>query len=361
MAFAEQGAVMAMPHGLRPDTVATYRAEWSRYVRFAQRLGYEPDVPGRDTPWVPFLLWRFLLFRSERCKPTTIFAGLSALAHFGHYHRHVLPTRKEDGNAMLHRDIANMKREVSIIYCSKKGIRGLTYDVQHSTPLAKAAMELILSAFGVFDEAHFRRLKREDRHHLAGSAMQHTKGLRFGHFLYRDYKVASFVLGADGTYRLSTDWHRYQGQRRYVLEFASQPRWNCLRYEVRHSDLTVKATVTAADILRWHFAVLQEEGEELVFRPVAGRRPTRQGRKAWLQRILLAALPLDEVDARAMVEDVTPHAWRAGLAGDLMQAEVAWNMIGMWCRWHSMRAMRMYASRPALGAARRSLRFRPIE
>ena len=32
----------------------------------------------------------------------------------------------------------------------------------------------------------------------------------------------------------------------------------------------------------------------------------------------------------------------------------------MWCRWHSMRAMRMYASRPALFTVRRSLRFRVI-
>ena len=120
------------------------------------------------------------------------------------------------------------------------------------------------------------------------------------------------------------------------------------------------ATITAADILRWHFKILQEEGEQLVFQPVKGQSPTRQNRKTWLQETLLAALPLDETDAREMVKDVTPHAWRAGLAGDLMTAEVAWNMIAMWCRWHSMRAMRMYASRPALHTARTSKRFRLI-
>ena len=184
--------------------------------------------------------------------------------------------------------------------------------------------------------------------------------MRFGHFRCRNYTIDSFVLGADGAYRLTTDWHRYQGMRRYVLIFSPTPRWNCLRYSVRRADSTVVSVVTAADILRWHFAILRENGETLVFRPVAGQQPTRQRRKAWLQRVLLAALPLDEDAARDMVKDVTPHAWRAGLAGDLLHAEVAWNMIATWCRWHSMRAMRMYATRPALATARRSLRFRPI-
>ena len=80
--------------------------------------------------------------------------------------------------------------------------------------------------------------------------MQHTKGLRFGYFLWRNYTIDSFVLGADGTYRLSTDWHRYQGQRRYVLQFAAQPRWNCLRYSVCRPDRSVIASLTAADIIR---------------------------------------------------------------------------------------------------------------
>ena len=254
-----------------------------------------------------------------------------------------------------------MKREISIYYCNNKGIAGLTYDVAHSTPLAKNAMELLLSAFGVFGEVHFGRLQRADRHHLVASVLQHTKGLRFGHFLARDYTVNSFVLGGDGAYRLTTDWHRYQGQRRYVLEFASAPRWGCLRYDVRRRDLTIAATLTAADLLKWHFAILATNGETLVFRPKRGERPTRHERKIWLQQALLTALPLEESDARAMVSDVTPHAWRAGIAGDLMKAEVSWNMIAMWCRWHSMRAMRMYASRPSLGAARRSALFRLIQ
>ena len=45
-----------LPHGLRAGTLSTYSAEWQRYVSFAQRLQYGPDVPGRDVPWNPYLL-----------------------------------------------------------------------------------------------------------------------------------------------------------------------------------------------------------------------------------------------------------------------------------------------------------------
>ena len=41
-----------LPHGLKPGTFATYFAEWSRYVDFANRLGFT-SVPGRGVRWQP--------------------------------------------------------------------------------------------------------------------------------------------------------------------------------------------------------------------------------------------------------------------------------------------------------------------
>ena len=349
-----------LPHGLKPGTLSTYVAEWSRYVDFAVRLGFVPLVPGKDVDWVPYLLWRFMLFRAERCKPTTVFSHLSALAHFGHRHRFLLPTKKSDGRPLLHRDIACMKNEIALYYCRRKGIKGLTYDVQHSTPLGHDAIELVASAFRLVDEAAFNRLTREDAHNIAASMLQHGAAMRFGHFLYRDYTVKSFTRGADAVFRLPTDWHRYQGQRRYVLAFAENPRWQCLRYVVRGQDGSELAHLTAAKVLTWHIRRLQRAGEVHIFRPEKGGRPSRTRHRRWLQRVLWAALPLDEQAAREMVADVTPHAFRAGLAGDLHDEDVPWQTIAMWCRWHSMRAMRMYASRPALRTARTSRRFRFI-
>ena len=94
----------------------------------------------------------------------------------------------------------------------------------------------------------------------------------------------------------------------------------------------MQAQLTAADLLDWHFRMLREENEVFVFRPQKGRQPTRAERREWLVNTLLAALPLDERDARKLVADVTPHAFRAGLAGDLVDAEASWRAIAMWCR-----------------------------
>ena len=176
-----------LPHGLRPGTMSTYTAEWRRYLSFAEGFGFGADVPGRDVPWCAHLLWRFMLFRAENCKPSSVFSCLSALAHFGHHCRFVLPTRKEDGDPMLHRDIAAMKKEIALYYCAKKGIAGTTYDVEHSTPLGKSSVELMLSALAVVSESAFRALNRVDRHNMWASMAQHNVGMRFGHFLARDY------------------------------------------------------------------------------------------------------------------------------------------------------------------------------
>ena len=98
-----------------------------------------------------------------------------------------------------------MKKEIALYYCAKKGIADTTYDVEHSTPLGKSSVELMLSALAVVSESAFRALNRVDRHNMWASMAQHNVGMRFGHFLARDYRWQQFVLAADGSYRLVTD------------------------------------------------------------------------------------------------------------------------------------------------------------
>ena len=182
-----------LPHGLRPGTLSTYSAEWQRYVALAQRLGFDPDVPGRDVPWNPYLLWRFMQWRAESCKPTTVFAAVSALAHFGRQCRFLLPTKKEDGHAMFHRDIAKMKKEISLYHSSKMGHAGATYAVDHSTPLGFASVALIFSAFAVYNERSFLRLSRCDRHHLWAVVAQHARSWHAVWPLHLSYLHVAFV------------------------------------------------------------------------------------------------------------------------------------------------------------------------
>ena len=350
LAMAEER--LDLPAGLQPKTLVSYLDEFGRYVRFAERMWSEFIVPGRDEVWNAFLLWKFMLFRAEKCKPTTVFSSLSALAHCGVQHGYVLPTTKWDGNALFYRQIKNMKREISRMYRASRQVNGATYDVLRSTPVGASSISLILSHFQVVDERSFLRLSRANRHHIAVSMMQHTCGMRFGHFMWRKYTVASFPCDLYGTYRLLTDWHRYSGQRSYCLEFAREPRWPCLRYAVYGADGTRLAYLVTAQVMSWHFNQLESVGESVVFAPKFGWTPSRAQRKAWLQSTLLAALHPHETEVRRLVQLVSPHAFRAGLAGDLLRAGVPPQTIAIWCRWWSMRAMRLYAERQELCCSR---------
>ena len=328
-------------------------------MQFALRV-WDGTVPGKDEPWNAFLLWRYLCHRADTCKPTSVFSCISALAHLGIKCGFVLPSTKYDGNPLMYRQIKNMKREISLMYNAKVGADGATFDVKQSTPICNPTVSLLLSALRVYGEQFFLQLNRSNRHNVAASMMQHTCGMRFGHFLSRAYRTTSFVRDSSGSFRLMTDWHRYSGVRSYCLEFELSPRWACLRYPVYDERGNIWVTLTAAVVMQWHFGQLRRAGESLIFAPVEGATPSRLQRKQWLQRSLFAALPLDEGDARRVGQLVSPHAFRAGLTSDLLQAGVAPQTIAIWCRWRLMRAMRMYASRQELSAYRHSSAFRLI-
>ena len=347
-----------LPTGLKPKTFDSYSVEWSRYEKFVTRMWSSEAIPGKDEPWNAFLLWKYMLYRAEKCKPTTVFSAVSALAHIGTLHGHVLPTQKWDGNPLFYRQLKNMKREISQRYRSTHALNGATFDVRRSTPIGAQSVSLLLSHFRVYDKASFLSLPRQHRHHLVISMMQHTCGMRFGHFLWRNYRVSSFTRDRHGTFRLITDWHRYSGQRSYCLEFARTPRWPCLKYAVFDAEGIHTASLVTAQVMQWHFDQLESAGESIVFAPDLGQPLSRVRRKQWLQHSLLSALPSEETAVRLLVELVSPHAFRAGLAGDLLRAGVPPQSIAIWCRWWSMRAMRMYADRQELCFGRTSGRCR---
>ena len=95
----------------------------------------------------------------------------------------------------------------------------------------------------------------------------------------------------------------------------------------------------------------------MIYAPVKGEAPTREGRQDWLRQAILQALPLDDA-ARDLVVKVTPHSFRAGLAGDLYRDGVATPQIQSVCRWNSVRVVRLYAERPALLMSRSTTGFR---
>ena len=356
-----EAADPALPHGLASATLGDYKTEWTRYVQFASRR--TTLVPGQDAPWDMALLWEYVQHRSQTCKPETIKQILTKLAHFGARHSYVLATSKFDGDPVVHRNITKMKRQLTIDARAVADAEGVAYaPVDRCKPLGRRGVSMMLSAFRVSSETRFNGLARANRHHLAASVMQHTGGMRFGHFRDRDYNVDCFIVdAADGSIRLVTDWSRYSGRRQFCIEFPASPRFAAKWYEVYDVNGDVVDTYAAATLLHWHFARVRSDGETRVFAPVQGEACSREQRREWLRNALLAALPMSEVNARAAVPDVTPHSFRPRLAGDLHREGVSLQRIGSVCRWNTQRVVRLYAERPCLSMLRLTNDFRFVE
>lgn len=349
-----------LPHGLQERTLADYQLEWCRYLDFANANG-KKQVPGRDVSWDMQFLWEYMQFRARTCKPTTVTQIVTKLRHFGLMHNFPLATSRFDANPGQHGVIRNMRRQLAIDARLQMGNQGKNLaEVDRCTPVGKRSVDMLLSAFKVVDERSFRLLRREHRHHLFATVLQHTGGMRFGQFTERDYSVDAFVQDSRASFRLVTDYSRYSGARQYCVEFAAFPRYESMWYHVSNTDGVRLSVFSAATLIRWHFDMLREHGQRQVFRPVVGQLCSREQRKAWLRAVLLQALPPQEHAARALVEDVTPHSFRAGLAGDLFREGITLQTIGSVCRWNSAIAIRLYAERPCLSMSRSSDKFRFI-
>ena len=126
---------------------------------------------------------------------------------------------------------------------------------------------------------------------------------------------------------------------------------------VRSQDGTPIALITAAQVLTWHFTQLRLVGERIVFQPDPNAPTTREDRQHWMRMIIRAALPSADT-AMTRINQITPHSWRAGLAGDLYREGVAALRIQTTCRWNSTRVVRIYAERPPLTLMRSTTGFR---
>ena len=339
----------AIPHGKKESSMQTYQRQWDTYVSFVTRRGYRA-VPGRDVAWDLPLLWLFMLFRLRSCKPATIISEMSALAHFGAHFGYLRATSKHDGDSVMYRRVCNMRSQLTIDYRLSKPLQDRPEAPEQTCPLGVRAVEMILSALGIFSFRSFAAQSRYTRHHVVACVLQHAAAMRFGHFPARMYTVAMFRWSArHKAFILVTDWHRYSGVHRYTIYFRLHSRFTSTQYTVRRPGGGVLASLCPASVLFWHFSLLRKAGETVVFAPlVPGTAPVRAARQRWLRAVLLAAIPTHESAARRMVFAVTPHAFRPGLAGDLLAEGVPFDVIMRVCRWWSERVARMYAERPSL-------------
>ena len=354
------GVHQQLPHGLSAPSVKDYTAEWERYKQFAAER--REQIPGEAVQWDLALLWEYMQHRASTCRPTTIKQILTKLAHFGVRHGFILANSKFDGSPADHKAIHKMMQQLKLDARKGATARGTNYaPVERCTPIGVRGVSMLLSGFQVVNRQAFLRLRRVDRHNLALAMMQHTGGMRYGQFVTRDYNLPSFVADpADASLRLVTDWSRYAGRRTFAIEFPGSPNFASMWYKVLAPNGDLLATYPAATLLHWHFEQLREAGETRVYAPVLGESTSREARQQWLRSALLDALPIAEVEARALIDGVSPHSFRAGLSGDLFREGVAIPRIAAICRWSSMQVVRIYAERPCMSMSRLTVNFRLI-
>ena len=342
---------IGIPHGVEDATVQTYAHVWQMYLQFAARKGIR-EIPGKHVSWDMPLLWEFMKFRAQSCKPATVISNVSALAHFGWRFQNILATSKQDGDPQMYKSIVAMRRQLKLDYRASHGNLKAAYGPDQCCPVDNKSVAMVLQALRVFSRSRFRSFSRYTRHHLFGLLMRHTHGMRFGHFPARMYSRQMFVWSAvKNAYTLVTDWHRYSGQHRYVLVFKIFPDLRPRVYELQDNGSTV--FLSAAQLMQWHFADLRARDEDVVFCPDGpGIVPSRSDCQSWMRRVLLVALPLDQVAARHEISHVTSHSNRPGLAGDLLEEGMPMQAIQRICRWKSESTAVMYARRPSLSMYR---------
>ena len=131
-------------------------------------------------------------------------------------------------------------------------------------------------------------------------------------------------------------------------------------YDVFDASGEFITNLSAGMVLSWHFDQLRTAREATVFAPDVAEPFSRASRQSWLRRALRSALHPEETSTLAMIESVTPHSFRPGLAGDLLTEGVPLARIAVECRWQGTRIVRMYAERMPLIAARSARGFRRI-
>ena len=99
---------------------------------------------------------------------------------------------------------------------------------------------------------------------------------------------------------------------------------------------------TAADVLGWRVKQVGSARASRLFSPPGADAPRRSDLQCFMRWSFRSLLTMDRGELEALVEAMTPHGWRAGVAGDMHREGVRPKLIMRTGRWRSKRAMEQY-------------------
>ena len=315
-------------------------------------------VPGKHTRWKLSVLQKYLVWRANRVNYRTIHGVKSKLKYGGLCYGFGLPTAKGEGSMELRLQLAMVTRDIQ-----KKQVRankavGRSSDPKRSLALGRVAVGLLFSAYGADTESGFRSLRKSTRNWLRICVAMHTGCMRFKLMKKLCKKEVLRWSQADNTFRLASDWRKMKRGGAFTVPFPMQPQFEAMQYSSYTPQGAKRNRFTAASVFQWHVRRSGSTSGHL-FAPMGRRKVTRRAFQAWLRESFRRLLvgPQDEVDA--LVNAITPHSFRAGMASDLEREGVPRLNIKKIGRWTSDKAMEQYA-RDGLAQRLTTLTYKPL-
>ena len=164
---------------------------------------------------------------------------------------------------------------------------------------------------------------------------------------------------ADRTYRLASDWRKMKRGGAFTVPFPLNPQFSSMKYHGYSKYGHETNEFTAALILQWHIARRQTSSGNLFAPFGANSKPSRRAFQVWLRESFRRLLTGNVKEISALIAAISPHSFRAGMAGDLERERVPRLHIKKVGRWTSDSAMEQYA-RDGLAQRIQKLTFKTI-
>jgi hypothetical protein len=300
-------------------------------------------VPGKEAKFDLKVMADYLTWRANRNKKESIAGIKSKLKHVGLCYDFLLPTAKTDGpGAKMRIQLAKVTKELSKKRKKKLKAKGKSQSTKRALALGKIAVGLLFSAYGAATERGFRRASEVARHWLTICVSMHSGCMRNKLMQELWNKGSARWSQIEGLFRMAADWRKMKHGGPFTVPFPGKPKLEPMIYPAFDEKGNKIDSFTAADVLRWQIDIEGSNMCKHIWAPTGRKRPTRAALQQFIRDSFAALLTANKDEVDALVKAMTPHSWRAGMAGDLDRAghPITVNMrVG---RWFSERATKLY-------------------
>ena len=351
---------MAIETGIEPGSVSAYMVEWNLYEQFCRRKALQ-KIPGKDEPFDVKVMAKYLRWRANRNKAQSLAGIKSKLKHVGLCYDFLLSTAKNDGpGSKLRLQLAKITKSVANRKKKAMAVAGKTVRVHRALALGKIPVGMLFSAYGAATERGFRRADKAIRHWLCVSVSMHTGCMRNRLMQELWNKGSARWSQIEESYRIAGDWRKMKHGGPFSIKFPAKPQLEPMVYPAFNAQGKKIGSFTAADVLRWQIDIEGSNKCKHIWAPTGAKRPTRSSLQAFIRKSFQQLLMTDDKELKALVQSMTPHSFRAGMAGDLDRAGYPLTVNMKIGRWESERAAKLYI-RDGLTQRIQQIRFRRIK